>query len=138
METSKIFRTSLSIASWNIQCISNDEGLKTHNDEFLNIVRDKDIICLQETKDAVELPNYRSYSNLRKKVKRASGGVVTLINNQLKNAVEIVKDSSSLSPDILVIKLKHSYINTVNDIFIINTYIRPYNSKLRFTKIVIF
>ena len=135
IKSSKIFKSSLSVISWNIGCINNAERPKTEDSKFVDILKNNDIICLQETKYQAELSNFRSFSNLRKNGKKESGGVVTLVNNQLKNAAEIVKYESSLSPDILVIKLKQSYLNTINDIFIINTYIRPNNSKLKYIKI---
>ena len=133
--STKIPKTSLSILSWNIECLNNVEGSKTSDSNFTSILRSNDFVCLQETNYHVELPDYRSFSNLRKNIKKPSGGVVTLVSNQLKHAVELVKHAYSLSPDILVIKLKKSSLNTPNDIFIINTYIRPSNSKLKYTKI---
>ena len=133
--TSKTFRPALKILSWNIESINNPAGSKTEDDEFLNIIKHNDIICLQETKACVELPEFRAFNSLRKTSKRPSGGVCTLVNNSLKHAIEHIKDLPQTSPDILVVKLKHSAFNTLNDIFIINTYIRPHNANLRFTKL---
>ena len=121
--------------SWNIESINGTEGAKTDNEHFTRILKRNDIICLQETKGEVTLPGYSSYTNLRKNVKKPSGGVVTLINNQLKHAVSKVNSASSLSSDILVVKLKQNSISIAQDIYIINVYIRPHNSKLHHTSI---
>ena len=134
-QTSKIFRSCIKITSWNIACINNPTGRKTNDTDFTDILQDSDIICLQETNEAVELPDYRSFSSLRKSVKKASGGVVTLISNQINHAVSKVNDLSALSQDIIVVKLKQSSLNIAKDIYIVNVYIRPSNSKLRHTKI---
>ena len=133
--TAKIFRPSLKILSWNIESINNSTGPKTQDDDFLNIIKHNDILCLQETKGNVELPEFRAFNSLRKKSKNPSGGVSILVNNSLKHAAELVKDLPDTSPDIIVVKLKQSALNTHNDIYIINTYIRPYNSKLKLTKL---
>ena len=121
--------------SWNIASINSTEGNKSDNDDFTAILKRNDIICLQETKGDVALSGYSSYTNLRKNVKRPSGGVVTLISKQLKHAVAKVNFATNNSSDILVVKLKHNFFNTTQDIFIINTYIRPHNSMLQHTKI---
>ena len=134
-QTSKIFRSCIKITSWNIACINNPTGRKTNDTDFTDILQDSDIICLQETNEAVELPDYRSFSSLRKSVKKASGGVVTLISNQLKHTVSKVNNLSALSSEIVVVKLKQSSLNIAKDIYIVNVYIRPSNSKLRHTKI---
>ena len=124
----------LKCLSWNITSINDTEGKKTDNDHFIKILKQNDIICLQETKGDVVLPGYTSYTNLRKNVKKPSGGVVTLVSKQLKQAVSKVNCVSNRSSDIIIVKLKHNFINSTEDIYIINVYIRPHNSKLRFTK----
>ena len=135
LQTSKIFRPSIKITSWNIAGPNNDTGPKTEDTDFTATFNGSDIICLQETKGAIELPEYRAFSNLRKTNKTSSGGVVTLISNQLKHVSTKMNALSTLSSDILVVKLRNPSLNSDKDIYIINVYIRPMNSKLKHTKI---
>lgn len=52
--------------SWNIASINGLEGRKTDDDNFNDILKQNDIICLQETKGDVALFGYSSHTNLRK------------------------------------------------------------------------
>ena len=108
-QNNNIFRNpSLSILSWNIQSANNNAGSKTDDADFLRLIRQNDVVCLQETRQRVETSGFRTFSNLRRAQK--SGGVVTLVNNSIKSGVEKITTSFSKSTDILVTKLKKNIL----------------------------
>ena len=127
----KIKRSSMKILSWNIQSRNNVVGSKTCDNDFITILEPNDIICLQETRQQVKIDGYGAYYSLRNNKK--NGGLVTLVKNTLRAGTEKVPDVTS--SEMLVIKLKKSFFETKNDIYVINTYIRPGNSKTNITTI---
>ena len=119
-----------SIISWNIACGNGLIGNKADDPDFVNIIKDHSIICLQETGFDICIPGYTSYSDLRN-IGRG-GGVTTLVKSSLASVCSRVKikldDHDNRSMNIVVIRYK-SYLKQEQDTFIINTYIPPANSK---------
>ena len=113
-----------SIISWNIANANGLLGRKTDDPEFVKIISGNDIICLQETVSEVQLPGYESFSDLRKSGK--GGGVTTLVRRDLTHYCKHVNQpSQDGSMNIVVINIS----NLGDEVFIINTYIPPSNSK---------
>ena len=119
-----------SIISWNIACGNGLIGNKADDPDFVNIIKNHSIICLQETGFDICIPGYTSYSDLRN-IGRG-GGVTTLVKSSLTTVCSRVKikldDHDNRSMNIVVIRYK-SYLTQEQDTFIINTYIPPANSK---------
>ena len=115
---------NLTILSWNIQSSSSVTGNKFQDNEFTNLLDDHNILCLQETRQEIKYPGYRSLNKTRKGEKH--GGVCTLIRNDISSGVTLQKCAI---PDIVVCKLSKSFFKLTDDIFVINCYIRPANSS---------
>ena len=115
-----------SIVSWNINNINGLLGPKTDDPDFINITKNHSVICLQEIGNDVNIPGFHAYSDLRKVGK--NGGVTTLVSNKLRiTSSEIdLNIPSERSINILVIKFSNP---CGRDIYIINVYIPPHNSK---------
>ena len=84
-----------------------------------------DFICLQESRRDVHLAGYRAECNNRKDNKY--GGVAILVKNEYKDGIEFIKDNNHT--DYLVCRLKRTYFQQEDDIFLVNVYARPHNSK---------
>ena len=104
-----------------------DEGIKTKISEFTSIIKNHDIICLQETKEAIKISDYRCFNSNRKSSR--SGGVCICVRNNLSKGV--IKLNTSSTPDIIAIKLKKSHFNMHHDLAIINVYDPPTNSSYK-------
>ena len=120
-----VIRNNLKILSWNIQSPSSFEGNKFENSEFLKILVNHDFACLQEIRRDVHISGFRSICNTRSDKKY--GGVGILIRNELSEGTELIK--SMENSDYLVCKLNKEFFNLSQDTFIINSYIKPYNSS---------
>ena len=122
-----------SILTWNIAGGNGLLGLKADDPDFVNIIKNHSIICLQETGCDFNIPRYVSHKDLRSNSRK--GGVTTLVKSS------IAKFCHREDPDILnqhdygvrsinvgVIRISmHS--NTCKDSYLINAYIPPANSK---------
>ena len=115
-----------SIVTWNIANVNGLLGKKSDDPDFINLIRDYPIICLQETVDEVIIPGFHSYSDLR--TEGRNGGVTTLINSRLNKNSSIVKLDIPTKRSMNVIAIKMSNISS-RDLFVINVYIPPSNSK---------
>ena len=63
----KISLSNLTTLSWNINdSRSKIQGEKSDNKDFVNILAQHDVFCLQETKGDIKIPNFRCYNKLRK------------------------------------------------------------------------
>ena len=71
----------LKILSWNIHDAAAIQGKKVDDPSFLRIINEADIFCLQETKEALKIPNFRCFNSNR--VDSRSGGVCLGIRNEL-------------------------------------------------------
>lgn len=114
---------TINIFSWNIQ----SSGNKFTDVSFTNTFKGYDLVCLQETRQTVKCQGFRSLCSVRKCEK--SGGVCILFRNEHIGGVERVKKYNN--PDFIICKLKKSFYKLKKDIFIVNAYIRPYNSTLK-------
>ena len=123
--TTSIIKNSIKILSWNIQSPSSIDGSKFEIESFQNVFKDHDIACLQEIRREVHLIGYRSICNIRKDGK--SGGVGILIKNELIEGIEFIKNTEC--SDYLVCRLNKDFFNLPEDTFIVNVYIRPFNSS---------
>ena len=115
---------NLKLLSWNIQASNNVVGNKFDDNEFIKLLNSRDIICLQEVCQANTIPGFRLIHNLRTTEK--DGGVSILFRNEFKDGIKRINKYKM--NDILICKLKKSFFKFDYDIFIINTYIPPYNS----------
>ena len=115
---------NLSILNWNIQSSSSVTGDKFQDPEFTNLFNKHAILCLQETRQQIKYPGYRSLNKTRKEEKH--GGVCTLIRNDISKGITLQKCAI---PDIIVCKISKTFFGLTDDIFIINCYIRPANSS---------
>ena len=120
-----ITKYDIKVLSWNIQSPSSLEGNKFENESFQKIINSHDFACLQEIRRDVHLTGYRSICNTRKDGR--SGGVGILIKNELVEGTEVVKNEQN--SDYLICRLDKDFFNLTSDLFIINVYVKPYNSS---------
>ena len=115
----------LKIISWNIQSSNDTEGSKFKREDFLKIIDQGDIICLQEVRQANKIPGFRSKHNLRDGSN--SGGVSFIYKNHFHKGMEEIKNHKI--DDLIICKLKRKFFKLEQDIFIINAYVTPQNSS---------
>ena len=121
-------RHSLQLMFWNVHDMRlKDEGLNTNSVDFIKCIEDSDILCLQETKESVKLPNYRCFNSNRPSSR--SGGVCIAVRNELSKGV--VNIGTKDCNDIIAVKLKKSHFAMSRDIAIINVYDSPTNSSYK-------
>jgi len=121
-------RDQLAVMSWNIQDSTGDGSNKFENKEFLSILNQADILCLQETKKQVKIEGYLSFNSNRKNSR--SGGVCILAENDLRKGVSCVPCSES--DDIIVVKLDKNFFKLDFDLFLVCYYISPaYSSYVK-------
>lgn len=126
ISNSFITKNSLNFLSWNIQAPSTTgEGNKFNIDEFTNVLLGNDFICLQEIRTEIHLKGYRSRCLTRKNTK--SGGVGVLIKNELFEGIEIIQKESC--SDFIICKLKKDFFKLEGDTYLVNAYVRPYDSS---------
>ena len=118
-------KTQLKILTWNIQSSKTSSINKFHDLSFSHIISDHDIVCLQEIRQAVKLPGFRSVCNLRPGEKH--GGVGILYKNEFIGGVEIVNKHNL--DDVIICKLKKSFFKFDKDLYIININVTPFNSS---------
>ena len=111
----------LSILSWNIQDCVDDETNKFEIDDFVKYLSTYQIVCLQETKEAVKLQDFTAFNSNR--TKSRSGGVSILIHSSLKQGVK--KYHVNETPDIICVKLDKNYFKLPFDLYIVCFYISP-------------
>ena len=111
----------LSIMSWNIHDRIENKVDKFKNPEFTKILEKSQIICLQETKGPIKLPNYQAFNSNR--LNSHSGGVAILINNNIRKGVKHVKTTETT--DAVAIKLCKTFFHLPYDVYIISLYISP-------------
>ena len=116
---------NIKILSWNVQSTNNSRGSKFNDKEFLNILCNSDIICLQEVRQESKIPGFRTKSTLRDGEK--DGGVSILYKNELHRGIN--KVNKFKMDDLIIIKLNKTFFKLENDIFILNCYITPHNSS---------
>ena len=120
-----ILCSKLKIQSWNIQSSKNQLFNKFDDPSFTRSLLEHDVVCLQEIRQAVKVPGFRSFCNTRPDEKH--GGVAILLKNELVGGFErVIKHKSN---DLLICKLKKSFFKFERDIFIVNAYITPITSS---------
>ena len=109
------------IISWNIQSTNSVlTGSKFEDPEFCKIIENSQFTCLQEIRQPVTHAGFRVYNNTRKDNK--SGGVCIMIRNSLSRGVKQVQ---SRLEDIVACKLDKTYFGLNDDLYLINSYIKP-------------
>ena len=123
---------NLSIISWNIND-SRDKilGDKSDNADFVGTLAQHDIICLQETKGNIKIPNFRCYNKLRKGSR--SGGLCIGIRCDLMKHLKIM-NTDKLSEDIQAAKISKNLTGLTDDVVIVNIYDSPENSSFKMKK----
>ena len=115
----KRIRHNISLLSWNLNDAKmKNEGLKTKLADFTKIIDGNHIVCLQETKMAVKIADYRCHNSNRKNSR--SGGVCICVKNNLSKGTSLI--NTDVSDDIVAIKLKKSFFGFEQDIALINVY----------------
>ena len=135
--------SNLMISALNVNGLSN----KLECPLLLETVNNYDIIILTETwlpeNKTIEIDGYSNNVNLniyRKKQKRerkCSGGIAVIVKNNLIKGVSMIKKNSN----IIWLKLRKSFFNMEQDIFIGGVYLPPqyssYNTKhLNYCKMI--
>ncbi|KAI4889447.1 hypothetical protein NFI96_002246 [Prochilodus magdalenae] len=126
---------SLCISMWNIQGIKSSLfGYKSQNTEFINNIKNTDIIILQETwckSDSVtHCPtNYKeiiipSVKHTNTKKGRDSGGIIIWYKSELSKFITPLK----LHKSHIWLKIKKEITDSVKDLFLCTVYIPPSES----------
>ena len=122
----------IKILSWNINdSRSCSEGPKIEDTDFIKILNDHDLICLQETKAPLTLPNFTCFNSNRPDSR--PGGVCIGIKKSLMKGVSKLKTKYN-ADDIIGVTLRASYFNLPQDIVILNVYSSPDNSSYNIRK----
>ena len=111
--------------SWNIQDYKGDGSDKFQNCDFIKILEQGSIICLQETKKQIKVEGYISFNSNRKDSR--SGGVCIMAENRLRKGVSFVHCNES--EDIIAVKLDRNFFKFEFDLFLVCFYISPPNSS---------
>ena len=119
---------------YNLRIISiNVCGLKSKVTcpEFISLIENHDIICVQESKlddvDCVQINGFTVYTNNRKKITRyRSGGIALIIRNSILSHIEILKNESKL---ISWMKISKDLLLSNEDVYLGIIYNPPYRSK---------
>ena len=111
-------KVELSVLSWNINDISDQSlGNKSETEEFRAKIGQVPIFCLQETKNEVNVPNYRCFNKNRETSR--SGGLCIGVHRSIAEHFTPIKTDS---PDIQALMISKSYTKWENDVFLINIY----------------
>ena len=126
------YKPAIKIASWNIHGLFSKECDKTKDQMLIKSISDKDIVILTETKcsnsDTIHVPNYYCYSLNRTPLQTAkthSGGIAFLCKQELKQGIAILAPTSE---DYFWVKLKKSFFNINQDLYICAIYNPPPSS----------
>jgi len=104
-----------------------DEGPKSSMDDFMEVIKEKDVFCLQETKEPVKIAGYRCFNSNRKSSR--SGGVCIGVRNDISKGVIAV--NTSCCEDIVAVRFKKGHFATTKDFVLINVYDSPLNSSYK-------
>ena len=87
--TNKDRRRELTILSWNIHdSMTKDEGPKSEDTDFAQILNKATVFCLQETKQQFFLPNFKCFNSNR--VGSRSGGVCIGVHRSFVNNINVI------------------------------------------------
>lgn len=123
--------SNFKILSWNIQSRNcSSLGNKLDMSGFMEILGDHNIICLQETRRPIEIPNFTTFNSLRSETNlRIGGGVSISVHESLRKGVKEIRLRSYT--DCISIKLDKNYFNMPKDIYITCCYVSPSSSTYR-------
>ena len=122
----------LKSAVWNIEGLSSDKMIDSH---FIHSVQKLHIVSFVETwlndlDHRTNIPGFclidKTTRKKHKNARRNSGGISVFAKNTIAKGI---KQLPKNHPDILWIKLDHSFFKISRDIFIATIYISPENSK---------
>ena len=114
--------SKLNILSWNINdAMDSVLGEKTSNVDFISILSNYHIFCLQETKRDIKVPNYRCFNRLCNDSR--SGALSIGIHNDLVKHFKII--NTDKYPDIQAVRLSRNLTSTSKDVIIVNVYDSP-------------
>ena len=123
----------LKISYLNINGLKSKESHKFDNHDLIESIQNSHIICLSETHtsqdDVIHVPGYRTHHISRKKHKRApkaSGGLVLLIKEDVKNGVKV----EYVNSEMLWVLLDKSFFHLRKDIHIACVYFSPRSSSI--------
>ena len=120
-----VTQCDLPILSWNIHdSITSKEGPKTNDPDFIQVLTQSMIFCLQETKQEVTLQNYECFNSTRPDSR--SGGVCIGVHRSLSKEVKLLETDC---PDFQALTV---YPNDEKSKFtIINIYDSPEQSSYK-------
>ena len=119
----------LRLLSWNIHD-SNDSitGSKLSDKMFVKTTSQCDIICLQETKRGVKIPDFKCYNSNRPDSR--SGGLCIGIKHGICSLVTPVS-TKNFSHDIQAVRISRKLNSLTKDILLVNIYDSPINSSYK-------
>ena len=119
----------LDILSWNVNDLADRIfGTKSSDPDFVKIITNNDIFCLQETKRELKIPEFRCYNSLRSDSR--SGGLCIGIRQSLANYFKIL-DTKKFSMDFQAARVSRKLTGLNQDTIIINVYDSPENSSYK-------
>eukprot|EP00116_Pleurobrachia_bachei_P000592 sb/3460854/ len=110
--------------SWNINSMTSNGEPKHHDPDTMGLLNAHDIVCLQEIRQDVPIPNFESFSSVR--MTKKTGGVSILVKQSLSQGVSAVEVPN---PDITAVKLSGTFFGLGKDVYIVNVYARPRNAS---------
>jgi len=126
---------SLKIGSWNIQGLLTKDFDKRSDSTFMQEIKGYDIVGLIETHTTqnshtdLQIDGYNTYCFSRPKhirAKHGSGGIMILINPNIKKGTKIIKNSNR--NDYVWLKLEKSFFELQEDIYLCIAYVPPQDS----------
>ncbi len=84
------------ITSWNIQSTNYVLGSKFDDNEFCKKFDHSQFVCLQEIRQQVKHPGYKTFNNTRKD--NRNGGVCIMVRHEISSGVKHYK---TLIPDVI-------------------------------------
>ena len=128
-----LIKDSLHIGVWNINGYLHKGYVKFDDPRFINLINNKDIICLVETHCSLEnclsLPGYHAVHLIRPKSTKAvkfSGGLSVYVKKELKSGVKFLEHQTN---DYIWLKLSKSFFSLQEDIYLCFMYNPPENSS---------
>ena len=117
----------LPILSWNIHdAVMHKEGFKAEDQEFVQILKQSAIFCLQETKSKFHLANYECFNSNR--ADSRSGGVCIGVHRSLSKNVKLIANETGC-PDFQALTIYPH--DEKRNFTIINVYDSPEQSSYK-------
>ena len=108
--------------------MTKNEGPKSQDGDFVELITKSSIFCLQETKQQFFIPNYKCFNSNREDSR--SGGICIGVHRSIADRVQLIPTGC---PDFQALTVTpHLLENGTNSKFtIINTYDSPVNSSYK-------